>query len=524
VRDFDEPGIFVAFEESAEQVFENAASFDWKIGRLRGKGIDVLDARVPQTVVQGGEFDLLGLLAVLEQKVNAVRAKRIVLDGLDVLLANLGDPSLVRREVFRLREWLQESGMTAIITAKADAPDSSLSPEYDFLQFMADCVVKMQHRVASGTALRFIRVAKCRGGPHSANEFPFTIGASGIEVGAGASTEMIHPASKARVSSGVERLDAMLAGGYYLGSSTLITGSPGTAKTTLSAAFAEAASRRKERTLFISFDEAPAQIVRNMDSVGIPLGTHVQSGVLRIHSLRSQAASPEAHVARIRQLLREHRAHNLVVDPLSALGPAGNDDVAQRAAIEVLDLAKTQGITGVYTSLLGNTAAHAEETLVGVSTIADTWMHGTYVNQGGERNRALTVIKSRGTNQSNQIRELVLSRNGVTLADVYAAGGEVLMGTLRWERENHERRKHDVAVRDADLRRKEAELTVAESKALTHAALSAQAVHEAVLERVNAEREETTSVTAKESIELLRRRGADDVRMPRGRSSRKPPR
>jgi circadian clock protein KaiC len=514
-RDFGEPGVFVSFEESARQVLENTASFTWGIDRPREKGIDVVDARLPQSVVHGGEFDLLGLLVILGQKVKAIRAKRIVLDGLDVLLANQGDPSLMRREVFRLREWLEDSHLTTIITAKADAAEIRLSPEYDFLQFMADCVVKVQHRVANGTALRFIRVAKCRGGPHSANEFPFTIGPAGIEVGAGAATEMVHPASKVRVSTGVERLDAMLGGGYYCGSSTLITGAPGTAKTTLSAAFAEAASRRNDRTLFLSFDEAPAQIVRNMDSVGIPLGSHVQSGVLRMHSLRSQAASPEAHAAKIRQLLREHRAVNLVVDPLSALGPAGDGNVAQRAAIEILDMAKTQGITSVYTSLLGNRAPEAEDTLIGISTIADTWMHVTYVNQGGERNRALTVIKSRGTNQSNQIRELVLSKNGVTLADVYSAGGEVLMGTLRWERENHERRKRELATRDADLRRKEAELTVTESKARTQAALGTQAVDEAILERVNTERRELTTVTASEGVELLRRRGADVRTSPR---------
>jgi circadian clock protein KaiC len=240
-----------------------------------------------------------------------------------------------------------------------------------------------------------------------------------------------------------------------------------------------------------------------------------------MHSLRSQAASPEAHAAKIRQLLREHRSVNLVVDPLSALGPAGDENVAQRAAIEVLDLAKTQGITSIYTALLGNKAVDAEETLIGISTIADTWMHVTYVNQGGERNRALTVIKSRGTNQSNQMRELVLSKNGVTLADVYSAGGEVLMGTLRWERENHERRRRDVAARDADLRRKEAELTVAESKARTQAALGAEAVDEAILERVNTERAEMTTVTATEGVELLRRRGADRVRTSLGRTAGK---
>lgn len=522
-RRYGEPGVFVAFEERADHVFENTAKFSWGIDRLRGgKSIDALDARLPESVVQGGEFDLLGLLAVLGQKVKAIRAKRIVLDGLDVLLTNLRDPVLVRREVFRLRDWLEDSRLTAIITAKASAADVHLSPEYDFLQFMADCVVKLQHRVVGGTALRFLRVAKCRGGPHSANEFSMTINDAGIEVGAGAATELIHPASTARVSSGIERLDAMLGGGYYRGSSTLLTGSPGTAKTTLAAAFAEAASRRKERTLFVSFDEAPTQVVRNLGTVGIRLAPHVESGALRMHSLRGRAASPEAHAAHIRQLLREHRARNLVVDPISALGPTGEDHVAQRAAVEILDLAKDLSITSVYTSLLGDRAAFSEETPIGISTIADTWMHVTYVNQGGERNRALTIIKSRGTGHSNQVRELVLSKSGVTLADVYSAGGEVLMGTLRWERENRERHKRQQLVREADQRKKEVELTLAETRARAQAALSAQAVQEIALERLSAELEEAAGQTAIEDAELLRRRGADGSRVQhrRGRRSR----
>lgn len=508
-RDHGEPGIFVAFEESAEQVFENAAGFGWGIDRLRGKSIDALDARLPESVVRGGEFDLLGLLALLGQKVRTIRAKRIVLDGLDVLLDSLGDPALARREVFRLKEWLQDSRLTAIITAKTSAPDSRLSPEYDFLQFMADCVVKLQHRVVSGTALRFVQVAKCRGGPHSANEIPFVIDGTGIVVGSGATGEMIHPASTARVSSGVQRLDAMLQGGYYRGSSTLITGSPGTAKTTLAAAFAKSACQRRERTLFVSFDEAPAQIVRNMESVGIGLARHVRSGALRIHSLRSRAASPEAHAARVRELLREHGARNLVIDPLSALGLVAEESVVQRTAIEILDSAKVNGITGVYTSLLGNNSVFSEQTPISVSTIADTWIHLSYANQGGERNRALTIVKSRGTGHSNQVRELSLSATGVTLADVYSAGGEVLMGTLRWERENLERRQRTAALLSAELQQREAELNLAETRARAQAAASAQAVQEAAVERARLEREEAARELARDEAELLRRRGAD---------------
>jgi circadian clock protein KaiC len=284
----------------------------------------------------------------------------------------------------------------------------------------------------------------------------------------------------------------------------------------------ESASRRQERSLLISFDEAPAQIVRNVESVGIRLAPHVHAGTLLMCSLRSRAASPEAHAAHIRHLLRKHGARNLVVDPISALGLAA-DNVAQRAATEILDTAKSQSITSLFTSLLGNKAALSEETPIGISTIADTWMHLTYMNQGGERNRALTVVKSRGTGHSNQIRELVLSKAGPTLTDVYAAGGEVLMGTLRWERENLESRKRESAMREGDLRRREAELTLAESKARTQAAHSVQAVHEAALERILAEREAVLGRSTTESRELLRRRGADALRLGR-RTRRRSPR
>jgi circadian clock protein KaiC len=507
-RRFGEPGIFVAFEEPPREVLENIAGFSWRFDRRDKRKVSVLDARLAESVVHSGEFDLLGLLAVLGAQAKATRAKRIVLDGLDVLLAPLDDPKIARREVFRLREWLQESGMTAIITAKADVLEARSAREYDFLQFMADCVVTMHHRVAHGMALRFLRVSKCRGGAHSANEFPFSLGERGIEVATGSSDQLRHRVSSRRLSSGVERLDAMLGGGYYQCSSTLITGVPGTAKTTLAAAFVEAAARRNERTLFVSFDEAPEQIERNVASVGIRLGRHVKTGVLLMHSVRSRVASPEAHVARIRSLLQGHRARNLVIDPISALA-RGEAALAESAALELLDLAKSEGITSLSTSLLGSHSALSEETPIGISTIADTWMHLTYVSRGGERNRALTIIKSRGTSHSNQVRELVLSPEGVTLSDVYSEGGEVLMGTMRWQREHEQRESRQVAVRDASLREREAVLALAENKARVQLALSEQAMREATVERLKLEREFAGQRSASVTRELRQRRGAD---------------
>lgn len=420
-----------------------------------------------------------------------MRAGSIVLDGLDVLLAHLGGPAQVRRELFRLREWVYESGLTCVLTAKADPHSGASQTDFDFLQFASDCVIHLQHRLAQGAAVRTLRVTKYRGAAHSANEFPFTITSSGIEVASGTTAVLQHRVSTARVTTGVEQLDAMLGGGYFRGTSVLISGAPGTSKTSLSASFADAACRRKERTVYVSFDEAPEQIVRNVASIGVDLERHLRAGVLAMCSLRARADNPDAHVARIRRLLHEHRAVNLCVDPISALSVASDPYVADRAAVQVLDIAKGLGVTTVSTSLLANSAPLSEETPIGISTIADTWMHVSYVSQGGERNRALTIIKSRGMKHSNQVRELVLDAGGVTLADAYSSGGEVLMGTLRWEKENEDRRATALATFDSELRQKQAEGALAETRARVEAARAELALREAELRSIVAARRTT---------------------------------
>jgi circadian clock protein KaiC len=452
------PGLVVAFEESPEKIVENTAAFVWGGAALTAKGVHVLDARLAQSIEQGGEFDLVALLAIVGAKAAEVGAQCVVFDGLDVLLGYLGNEALVRREMFRLRDWVHASGLTVIVTAKSAGDEKSATNDYDFLQYIADCVVLLHHRISQGMALRFVRVAKYRGVAHSANEFPFITSRAGIEVASTTRLEVTHPASHERVSTGVERLDWMMSGGYYRGSSVLITGAPGTAKTSLSSAFAAAACKRGERTVYVSFDESPDQLVRNVASIGLRLDEHIASGVLCMHALRARAEGPEAHVARIRQLLVDHGAHNLVVDPLSALQHRDCDADAEAAALDLIDGVKNAGITIVSTSLLGNVLPLNEQTPLNISTIADTWMHVSYVSQGGERNRALTIVKSRGTRHSNQVRELILSDSGVTLADVYAAGGEVLMGTLRWEKENEARRARISLAESHRVARAEGEL------------------------------------------------------------------
>jgi circadian clock protein KaiC len=511
--DQPEPGVLVAFEESAARIKANTASFAWGGEALEAKGVHVLDAQLSQSVEQGGEFDLIGLLALVAARAKQVGAERVVFDGLDVLLRHLGTATLIRRELFRLRNWVDESGMTAIITVKAEPWEARAASDYDFLQFLADCVVTLHHRVVNGIALRFIRVAKYRGTAHSANEFPFSISEVGVEVAPTTSPERVLPASTERISTGVERLDAMFSGGYFRGTSILITGAPGTAKTSLAARFAEAAASRGERTAYLSFDESTDQIVRTVASIGIHLGPHIAAGTLRVHALRARADSPEANVARVRRMLRDSQPQHVVIDPISALGPHRilADDDSSRAAIQLLDFAKAAGLTIVGTSLVGNSLPLTEGTPLNISTVADTWIHVSYVSQAGERNRALTIIKARGIGHSNQVREMILSDAGITLADVYSVGGEVLMGTLRWEKENEAGQTRAAARGTALLRRKKAQLALAKTRARLETLVQEKGAQEVELEQLEADLAADAERRVGETDGLLERRRADGL-------------
>lgn len=458
-----EPGLFVAFEEDARRVIANAASFDWGLADLvKRNRLYVLDARLPQAVIQGGAFDLQGLLAGVGALVRRMRAERLVLDGIDLLLGALGSPDLERRELFALHEWLSKSGLTTLLTAKTEGVEKTAHAPY--LSYLSDCVVVFRTAVEHGIAQRRLRVAKLRGSAHSANEFPLLVSTSGIEVATYGPATRDYRASTRKVSSGIARLDHMLGGGFFRGSSILVTGAPGTAKSTLGAAFAVAACERGEKTLLVSLDEPGDQIVRNMASVNLRLRPHMESGLLHLLPIHPRGDSAEEHLAQIRSALVAHGARNLIVDPISAFGGAlgvSPVDPAKR----LLDLARRRGITVVATSLLEGPDAGVESSAAGISTVADTWIHLSYLVHGGERNRALTIVKSRGMGHSNQVRELILSARGIDLADVYTSGGDVLMGTLRWQKEQQERREQEERSAAAAQRRRELELELAENRA-----------------------------------------------------------
>jgi circadian clock protein KaiC len=459
-RERKQPGIFVGFEEGTGEIFANAATFGWGLPALAKSELFFLDARLSPTVVQSGDFELSGMLAILEAKKQELGAGWIVFDGIDVLLALLQNPRAETREIYRLRDWLSHNELTAIITAKVDG-DAFSPANYGFMQFMADCVIRFDRRLEQAIPVRRLEITKYRGSDFAPGEFPLSFGPHGMEVVAPEAAEFPHGASTERVSTGFERLDSMLGGGVFRGSSTLITGAPGTSKTTLAGKFAESACRRGERTLFVSFDEGGERIRRNLTSVGIHLDAYVKSGLLRMYSGRTDVTNPEEHLIRIAALLREHQPRCMVIDPLSAIAKIGALSSARAIGNRLIYKVRDHEITAVITSLVDGDDRQAEATDLQIPTIADTWIHLSYLVRGGERNRALTIIKSRGTQHSNQVRELVLSAAGPELADVYSSGGEVLMGTLRWEKEADERARK--LQRHAQFSQKRRELQFAEA-------------------------------------------------------------
>lgn len=453
------PGIFVAFEENARRVSANAETFSWNIRKIEEKQLFFVDACMRSGVVKSGPFDLTGLLAALGTKAREMGAKLIVFDAINVLLNLLDDPAAECRELYRIHEWLMSHELTGILTTKVEDNQPATAQRYGFMPFMADCAVLLSQSVADRVVVRTMRVLKYRGSPHVLNEVPFVIGPAGLEVG---SSNGVHPEPQPfneRVSTGIERIDDMICGGFYRGTNALITGSSGAGKSMLAGAFIEAACRRNERALFISFDENSRDIERDLATVSINLAPHLASGLLRMEAVRSEAASSEEHFMRMKRLIAEQQPRCVAIDPLSALARVGGGLAARAVAERLIYLCRNAGITVLFTSLLEGVDAHVETTTLHVSTISDSWMQISYALHNGERNRALSIIKSRGSKHSNQLRELIFSDTGITLADPYTAGGKALMGGLRMEKENAmhtETRRNEHADRSmsASARRK----------------------------------------------------------------------
>lgn len=468
--DAGEGGIYMTFEESKDGIARGAASFEWGERLMASERLRVIDARPPSGVSVAGGFDIEGLTRLIEAQAQAIDAHWVILDGIDRLLSLQPDAMSALAEVERLQQWCEQAGLSLIFTGKAAGARSG-ADYFQGIEYLLDTVLVLSSRLAHNRLNRRFRIAKYRGTAHVTQELAMVMDDAGIHLGYdGGATDNVAPVSSRRLGSGIERLDDVLGGGVYAGSTVLISGLPGTSKTTLAASFAAAAAERGERVLYLSFDEFADRIVRNVGSVGIDLARHRDSGQLTIQTRQSWSAPIEEHYVHIVELLREIEPDCLVIDPISALLKATSEDSALETNERLLQITRARGITAILTSLNEQDIGEGEATLSQASTLADTWISLSYNVRGGERNRALSVVKSRGTAHSNQVRELVLSEEGVDLADVYQFGTEVLMGTARvyqemeqarteqTERAERERRRRDLArqIEQAETRITEA--------------------------------------------------------------------
>jgi circadian clock protein KaiC len=433
---FGEPGVFMAFEETEPELVDNTRSLGFDLGRLkRRKRILVDHVRVERSEIQEtGEYDLGGLFVRLGHAIDSIGARRVVLDTLESLFAGFTDQGILRAELRRLFRWLKDRSVTAVITAERG--EGQLTRQ-GLEEYVSDCVILLDHRVDDQRSTRRLRIVKYRGTTHGTNEYPFLIDEDGISVMPITSLRLEHRAPSSRISTGVEELDRMLDGGYYRGSSVLVSGTAGTGKTTLAAQFVEAACRRGERSLYFSFEESSAQLLRNMRAVGIRLAPHVAGGRLQIHSTRPSMHGLEMHLATMLKAVREWQPQVVVIDPLTSIASGTHAEGAQLAT-RLVDFLKGAGITGLFTTL---TTPNGAETLteVGISSLMDTWLLVRELETNGERNRGLYVLKSRGTAHSNQIREFVMTSRGIRLRDVYVGPEGVLAGSSRLNQEARER-------------------------------------------------------------------------------------
>ncbi|HEY8503090.1 MAG TPA: circadian clock protein KaiC [Gemmataceae bacterium] len=453
--EFGEPGVFIAFEETAEELARNVRSLGFDLDRLAEEGrlaVDFVHLERGE-IEETGEYDLEALFLRLGFAIDSVGAKRVVLDTVETLFAGLSDEGVLRAELRRLFRWLKDRGITAVVTAEKG--EGTLT-RHGLEEYLSDCVILLDHRVADHLATRHLRVVKYRGTAHGTNEYPFLINEDGIEVFPVTSVGLDHPAPEERVSTGIPGLDAMLEGkGYFRGSSVLISGTAGTGKSSLCAHFADAACRRGERCLFLAFEESRRQLTRNMRSVGLDLEPWFRKGLLHFHAARPTLYGLEMHLATAHKLCREFDPHAVVLDPVSNLHTAGSPPDARAMLLRLIDFLKGKGVTTLMTSLTRAGSDSLEETEVGISSLIDTWLLLRDVEQAGERNRVLYVLKSRGMGHSNQLREFRITPRGIELVEPYLGPEGVLTGSARVAQEARERAAAVAREQETDRKRRE---------------------------------------------------------------------
>jgi circadian clock protein KaiC len=451
-----EPGVFMAFEEDTEDMAKNFASVGCDLKALVAQKKLALEF-VPierSELEETGEYDLEGLFIRLGQAIDSIGAKRVVLDTIEALFSGLSNTGILRAELRRLFRWLKEKGVTAIITGE---PGETSLTRYGLEEYVADCVILLDHRLEGQVATRRLRIVKYRGSIHGTSEYPFLIDASGISIHPITSMRLNYKASTERVSSGVPRLDAMMGGkGYYRGSSVLVSGTAGTGKTSLAAHFAHAAVVRGERCLWVAFEESSSEILRNMRSIGIDLEPAMRRGTLLFHTQRPTICGLEMHLLTIHNLVNQFRPRIVIIDPITNFAALGNEAEIKAMLTQLIDFFKMKQITMLLTTLTGG-GSLMESSEVGVSSLIDTWLLLRDLQNGAEWNRALYILKSRGMAHSNQIREFLLTDHGMELQDVYIGpSGVLLTGSARMTLEAQE--KAQALVRDQEIGGKNREL------------------------------------------------------------------
>jgi circadian clock protein KaiC len=512
IRDFNEPGVFMAFEETAEDLTKNVASLGFDLEDLvRRKKLTIDYVRIERSEIEEtGEYDLEGLFVRLNSMIEEVGAKRVAIDTVETLFAGLANEGILRAELRRLFRWLKDKGVTSIITGEQG--ERTLT-RHGLEEYVSDCVIFLDHRVIDQIATRRLRVVKYRGSMHGTNEYPTMIDEHGLSILPISSLGLDYAVSTERVSTGIERLDAMMGGqGYLRGSSVLISGSAGTGKTSLSASFADGVCRRGQRCLYFAFEEAPSQIIRNMASIGIDLDQWVRQGLLQFQAVRSTLYGLEQHLVSIHKIVSSFQPAAVIVDPITNLTGVSSDQREVKAMLtRMIDFLKNQHITALFTSLTegGKTAEQSE---VGVSSLMDTWLLLRNVENAGERNRLLFVLKSRGMAHSNQVREFRLSDQGIQVTDVYVGPGTVLTGSARLVQEAQDRTQAALEQQKTARRRRELEQEQALATAQLHALQLKTATLAEEIETLAGDEQDRLLAAAHEQAELARARGENGSR------------
>jgi circadian clock protein KaiC len=508
IRCYGEPGVFMAFEETERDLTKNVASLGFDLDELVHQKKLALDhVRVERSEIEEtGEYDLEGLFVRLSSMIEEVHAQRVAIDTVEALFAGLLNEGILRAELRRLFAWLKDKGVTAVITGEQGKETLT---RHGLEEYISDCVIFLDHRIVNQIATRRLRVVKYRGSPHGTNEYPTMIDEHGLSVLPISSLGLDYTVSTERVSTGIERLDAMLGGqGYYRGSSILVTGTAGTGKTSIAAAFADGVCRRGERCLYMAHEEASSQITRNMASIGFDLGQWERKGLLRFHAVRSTLHGLEQHLVSLHKLVSEYHPSAVVVDPLSNLTAVGEPGEVKSMLTRMIDFLKNQRVTALFTSLTEG-GGPVEQTEAGVSSLMDTWLLLRNIEAGAERNRLLFVLKSRGMAHSNQVREFVLSDKGIQLQDVYIGPGTVLTGAARLVQEARDRAQATDEQQMILRRRRELEQEQAHTRAQLEALqLKAAALGEE-LQRFGREEQTRAVAATRAHAELARARGVN---------------